>query len=263
MRENIAFTKQLSCNLVFLFTLFLLLRENFVMANTFVSQEDGNWEDSIWNGNQSLEETLDGDTVIINHHVTFNGTLNLTHCFLQINYDASLCGYDSVNLFFSRLLEYGGFFAQYVLVKSSHWESYSGYYVVLTHILVSGPGSEQFVCCGAGGHGGEGFICSNPVQYWQDSTFTDSSANPRPPTFRIYPNPSSGNIIVVSNVPPTEFPIILDIYDVVGRAIQSTIIPDGKSSLSFLTNAWTPGVYLFNFKRDGIVLKTIRVVRVP
>lgn len=247
----------------------LSLQFKYSEANTFTTGQDGDWEDSAtWSNSQALSGICDNDTIIITYHVNFNNHLFLSNCYLQIDSAGSLCGYDSVHLYNSQLWEYGGFYSEHVLVESSQWYCYNGYFVAIKGIREIGAGFHFLVCCGCGGHTGGGFTCTIPVQSWKDTTEIDTLQNDstlipssKPPlSINVYPNPLINRFIIDSEIPDSNSHVTLSIYDLVGRKMKTISIPDGKSSLTIFTDGWAAGMYFLKFQQGDSILQTNKIL---
>jgi hypothetical protein len=112
---------------------YLFVSFKYSAATTFTTSQDGDWEDSSsWNSNQNLSHTLNGDTIIIAHNINFNHALIFSNCYIRIDTLGSLCGHDSISLYSSIVYQYGGSYAQMLLLFSSKWLCYYGYWIFIS-----------------------------------------------------------------------------------------------------------------------------------
>jgi hypothetical protein len=96
-------------------------------ATTYVTSQDGNWEDSMsWN-NVSVPTDFTGnisynDSIIVRHHITFSNSLRMHFVIIRIDSGASICGYDSIHLWNSEMIQlHSTVFCNFFFLDSSYW----------------------------------------------------------------------------------------------------------------------------------------------
>ena len=134
---------------------------------------------------------------------------------------------------------------------------------------------------GAGAHsqvhgGGEkvgwDFDCTT-LTSWKDPTscgdVSDTSSHDtavitpiQPTIIRVDPNPFMNDFTISSEVPDSTGKITFHVFDLLGREMQTLSIPNGSSSITLLTPDWPAGIYCFRFLRDGLVIKSGKMIRV-
>ena len=77
--------------------------------------------------------------------------------------------------------------------------------------------------------------------------------------FLIYPNPTSGKVLIVPpNVPPQE--VKIQISDATGKIIFETLTAPVEEVITISTKYWKPGIYYISFFDNGILSGTEKLI---
>ncbi|MGV3598057.1 MAG: T9SS type A sorting domain-containing protein [Bacteroidota bacterium] len=79
--------------------------------------------------------------------------------------------------------------------------------------------------------------------------------------FKIYPNPTSGSIIIDYNTSGEAPPITIEAFNILGEKLYLEQLKDTKGTHTLVTDSWSDGVYLINIKTQNKVLYTQKVVK--
>jgi hypothetical protein len=74
----------------------------------------------------------------------------------------------------------------------------------------------------------------------------------KPLLLEAYPNPSSGPVYVVCNVPPSVAKATLRIMDMNGRLVHEQAVAAGAGIAELEPDMAAPGIYLAELRLDGI-----------
>jgi hypothetical protein len=227
-------------------------------ANTFITSQDGEWEDSVTWNNHQLRDTVFNDTIIVKHNIHFNNHLLLTDVFMLLDSAGSLCGHYAIHLVNSQFYQYGDMYIDTLQVQSSQWNCTYGFFQVKYYTIYWGAGGHSEICCGCHGFGGGDFDCTTPPQ----TTLYPDTSHATLSFIRVYPNPFMDHFTIESEF-PEDYPIIeLDVYDLLGRKMKTIAIQPGKFTASIFTTTWPAGFYLLRFTEGMSILREMKLVMV-
>lgn len=256
-----------------IFLLFLISSDSF--SQTIFSVQDGNWEDSAtWNTQVALADTIAVDTIKVFHHVTFNDSLRITNCVFVLDTNASICGHYNVHLRNSTVYSYGQFYTHYLKIDGSHFYDWYGMLIFSCGAWIGGGIGSNLQIHGGGAKTLWDYDCSFPPTSWYDpymcgatppdTTSEDTIKNIviEPIVINVNPNPFMYQFCVRSEIPDSAAKVSLNIYDLLGREMQTISIPNGKSAITIFTYDWSAGMYLLRFMNGERQIKEEKLVRV-
>jgi len=214
---------------------------------TFISQEDGCWNDkSVWQ-NGIIPGYNISDTVIINTHVSFLQDITLLNSsVLQINPSGSICGHFDIHVLTNaEFLIYGSFYADTILVPEGHIEinnsRQAAYFFIIT---VTFPGSIHIQ--GAFVSAGPPFTC-NCGEVGLSEISNNYSGK-----FFVFPIPSDGDIFIRAEMNITR----IEVWNSAGQ-MEKTFPSVEKVSLP-----GKPGIYFLRVYLNNEVMLTKEVLRI-
>ncbi len=252
--------------LAFFYVIFL--KPSF--SQVITSSQDGGWVDSMcWNGH-AMGYSAIGDTLIIRNHLTYSNDLELSNCYIRLDSGGSVCGYSNLHLTQTLLLQDGGdFYGKFLFLETSQWLGNDGYLQFIDGAKVWGEGSEMLLHAieendTIGGYFGGGFVCSNPVLHWKDSTLDDTTLVFPSLKIRVntYPNPFADFYVVETELPFSNMSYELTIFDILGKKMLTQPLPCGKCSYKIISIDWNAGVYLLNINSTSESIYCQRIIHI-
>jgi len=178
----------------------------------------------------------------------------------MIDSQGVLCGHSGI---YSKC---GGFFYNYNLVRADSLVikdgSNFGLIVYLKYFQIS-PCLQNFWT--GTSKGGYAFTCGLFDTVFNDSPETDTViSHPIIPLFSVsvYPNPFLSYFIINTEVSNINSNVTLNIYNLLGRKIDSIIVPDAKSALTIFTSDWGAGMYFLRFENGDTILQVNKIIKV-
>jgi hypothetical protein len=262
-----------------LFTFIVCLSFFKASANTFETTQNGNWEDSTsWN-NVNVPTDFTGsssydDTIIIRHHITFSNPLQMHFVIiLLLDSGASICGYDSIHLWNSEMIQmHATIFCYWFYLDSSYWFCDGGFSIFRMGMRCNGENPFAGDICGRMiGEGSRSviglrfhFTCSIPPIYWEDII-------PPPPPTPVYldtvevsvdPNQSFNNFSIKTYLSEYHTSTIAEVFDLLGIRKLILHIPVQGATQTIYADDWAAGIYILRVSENGTVFRVFRLLKV-
>ncbi len=251
-------------------------------ATTYTTSQDGNWEDSItWNNSAVLTDFTGTvsyrDTIEIKHHITFSHPLRLRFVIFLLDSGSSICGYDSIHLWNSEMIQYkSDVYCYYFYLDSSYWFCHSGFSLWRMGTKCTGENIWADSICGhLEGEGGKAmagliyhFECKVPPVYWQDTVPPPPPPPPPPPVYHdtvnvsVDPNQSFDDFQIKTYLSTNHTQVIAELFDLLGIKRATLRIPSGGETQTIEASNLPAGIYILRVSENDTVLRVFRLLKV-